>query len=61
MLYGYARVSSKDQNIDRQVIALQEAGVELENIFSDKLSGATFNRPAYKKLLQAVKKEIVLL
>ena len=56
MLYGYARVSSRDQNIDRQVIALEKAGVENQNIFIDKQSGETFNRPAYKKLLATVKK-----
>lgn len=56
MLYGYARVSSRDQNIDRQIIALEQAGVENQNIFIDKQSGETFNRPAYKKLLATVKK-----
>lgn len=56
MLYGYARVSSRDQNIDRQVIALEKVGVENQNIFIDKQSGETFNRPAYKKLLATVKK-----
>lgn len=55
MLYGYARVSSKDQNLDRQIIALKEAGVEEENIFSDKQSGKDFNRPSYQELLKIVK------
>lgn len=47
MLYGYARVSSRDQNIDRQIIALTDAGVERNNIFIDKQSGKDFDRPAY--------------
>lgn len=55
MLYGYARVSSKDQNIDRQIIALTEAGVEKENIFIDKQSGKDFNRPAYQELINTIK------
>ena len=47
---GYIRVSSTDQNEDRQRIALSEVGVEEKNIFLDKLSGKDFNRPQYKKL-----------
>lgn len=56
MLYGYARVSSRDQNPDRQITALMEAGVERENIFIDKQSGKDFDRPAYKKLLELAQK-----
>lgn len=52
MLYGYARVSSKDQNLDRQIIALKEAEVKEENIFSDKWSGKDFNRPSYQELIK---------
>ena len=55
VLYGYARVSSRDQNIDRQIIALKEVGVEEENIFIDKQSGKDFNRPSYQKLLETIK------
>lgn len=55
MLYGYARVSSRDQNIDRQIIALKEVGVEEENIFIDKQSGKDFNRPSYQELLDTIK------
>lgn len=55
MLYGYARVSSRDQNLDRQMIALQQAGVAIENIYSDKQSGKDFERPAYMQLLEVVK------
>ena len=54
MLYGYARVSSKDQNLDRQIIALKDYGVAEENIFTDKQSGKNFNRPGYKSLISAI-------
>lgn len=54
MLYGYARVSSRDQNIDRQIIALKDAGVLEENIFIDKQSGKDFNRPSYQRLIEIV-------
>ncbi len=54
MLYGYARVSSRDQNLDRQIIALEQAGVENMNIFCDKQSGKDFDRPAYLELLDKV-------
>ncbi|MBO4846461.1 MAG: recombinase family protein [Lachnospiraceae bacterium] len=53
--YGYARVSSKDQNEDRQVISMREMQVPEENIFIDKQSGKDFNRPQYKRLLKKVK------
>ena len=56
MLYGYARVSSRDQNIDRQITALIEAGVSEENIFIDKQSGKDFNRPSYQKMIKTVQK-----
>ena len=48
MLYGYARVSSRDQNLDRQIIALKDAGVLEENIFVDKQSGKDFNGDSYR-------------
>ena len=60
MNYGYVRVSSKDQNEDRQFIALIKAGVRKENIYDDKLSGKDFNRPAYKRLINKLKKDDVL-
>ena len=50
--YGYARVSSTDQNEDRQIIALYEQGVLPSDIFVDKQSGKDFNRPQYLKLLR---------
>ena len=54
MLYGYARVSSRDQNLDRQIVALVDAGVDENNIFIDKQSGKDFNRSAYQKMLSTV-------
>ena len=53
--YGYVRVSSKGQNIDRQTDALLECGLQKSNIFVDHMSGKDFERPAYKKLLTKVK------
>ena len=54
-VYGYIRVSSTDQNEDRQRIALSEVGVEEKNIYMEKLSGKDFNRPQYKKLVRRMK------
>ena len=51
-IYGYIRVSTKEQCEERQLIALREFPVPDENIFMDKLSGKDFNRPQYKKLLR---------
>ena len=55
LTYGYIRVSTREQNEDRQVIALQEAGVAEENIYMDKQSGKDFDRPNYKKLVKKLK------
>ena len=54
--YGYARVSSWEQNEDRQLIGLKEVGLTGEMFFLDKQSGKDFNRPQYKKLLRKIKK-----
>lgn len=54
-IYGYARVSTKEQNEDRQLIALLELQVPSCNIYIDKQSGKDFNRPEYKKLLRKIK------
>ena len=54
-IYGYVRVSSTDQNEDRQMIALREVGVPEKNIFMDKQSGKDFDRPNYKKLVWKLK------
>lgn len=53
-IYGYIRVSSKDQNEDRQVIALSEFNIPKKNLFMDKQSGKDFERPAYQKLLRRI-------
>ncbi|MDD6339491.1 MAG: recombinase family protein [Butyrivibrio sp.] len=60
MIYGYVRVSTKDQNEDRQIIALKEMGVPEGNIYMDKLSGKDFERPQYKKLLRKLNEDSVL-
>ena len=59
-LYGYMRVSSREQNEDRQRVALLEMGVPEKNIFMDKLSGKDFDRPQYKKLLRKLDDHSVL-
>lgn len=53
--YGYIRVSSTDQNEDRQVLAMKEMQVSPKNIFIDKQSGKDFDRPQYKKLVKKLK------
>ena len=58
--YGYIRVSTKEQNEDRQVIAMREVGVPDRNIYKDKQSGKDFDRPQYKKLLRKMKKDDLL-
>ena len=59
-IYGYVRVSSKDQNEDRQMIPLHEVGVPEKNIYLDKQSGKDFDRPMYKRLLRRLKPDDVL-
>ena len=54
-IYGYVRVSSTDQNEDRQMLALNKQNIAAKNIYIDKLSGKDFNRPAYKKLIKKLK------
>ena len=54
-IYGYVRVSSIDQNEDRQMIEMQKIGVPETNIFMDKQSGKNFDRPAYKRLVRKMK------
>lgn len=56
MIYGYIRVSSTDQNEDRQLIALNEKGVEKQNIYTDKQSGKDFDRPGYQKMAKKLRK-----
>ena len=54
-VYGYVRVSTKEQNEDRQVLALRRPQVPGENIYMDKLSGKDFHRPMYQKLLKKLR------
>lgn len=56
MRYGYIRVSTKDQNEARQIIAMQEAGLSDKQLYMDKQSGKDFNRPAYNRLVKKLKK-----
>lgn len=58
--YGYIRVSSKDQNEDRQLIALKEAGVPEKNIYIEKRSGKDFDRPQYRRLMRRMKRDDLL-
>ena len=60
MEYGYVRVSAKDQNIQRQLIAMQEAGLSEKHIFIDKQSGKDFERPEYQRLLRKLRRDDVL-
>lgn len=58
--YGYIRVSSYDQNEDRQVIVMQKMQIPSKNLYTDKQSGKNFDRPQYKKLLRKLKADDVL-
>ena len=58
--YGYIRVSSRDQNEDRQLIAMREFDVPEKNIYTDKQSGKDFERPQYKKLVRKLKRDDLL-
>lgn len=59
-MYGYVRVSSKDQCEDRQILALREFQVPERNIFMDKLSGKDFNRPQYRRMIRRIREGDVL-
>lgn len=56
MQYGYVRVSTKEQNELRQMIALQEYGIEAKNIYVDKQSGKDFERTNYKRLMKRLRR-----
>ncbi len=58
--YGYIRVSTREQNEDRQLIALQEMSVPEQNIYMDKQSGKDFNRSSYKRMLKKFKPDDLL-
>jgi len=53
--YGYVRVSTREQNEDRQLAAMRDFGISERGIFLDKLSGKDFERPSYKRLLKKLK------
>ena len=59
-IFGYVRVSTAEQNEDRQMIALRQAGLSDKSIFVDKQSGKDFNRPKYQRLLRLLKKDDLL-
>ena len=59
-VYGYIRVSTREQNEDRQLIAMKDFGVPSKNIFIDKQSGKDFNRPAYIDLIEKLKPNTTL-
>ena len=59
-VYGYIRVSAADQNEDRQLIAMHEAQVPLQNLYIDKQSGKDFERPMYRKMLKKLRKNDVI-
>ena len=57
-VYGYVRVSTIDQNEERQMVEMRRVGISEDRIYKDKLSGKDFNRPNYKKLLRKLKNAI---
>lgn len=59
--YGYVRASSKDQNLNRQLDALNELGITSKYIYIDKISGKDFNRPNYMELISKLKKASCIL
>ncbi len=57
-LYGYIRVSTREQNEDRQILALKDLSIPEKNLFIDKQSGKDFERPQYRKMVRKLKKTI---
>ena len=60
-IYGYIRVSTKEQNEDRQLLAMQGLNISEQNLFIDKQSGKDFVRPAYQTMVQRMKKDEISL
>jgi DNA invertase Pin-like site-specific DNA recombinase len=58
--YGYARVSTKEQNIDRQIVAFEDCNIPQHNIFIEKKSGKDFERKEYKRLMKRLRTDDVL-
>ncbi|MEG0367860.1 MAG: recombinase family protein [Coprobacillus sp.] len=61
MVYGYVRVSSKDQNVARQLAALEQFHLEKKCLFIDKMSGKDFNRPNYIRLMKKLKEGDIMI
>ena len=59
-IYGYVRVSSRDQNEDRQLMAFEALRIPEKNIYLDKQSGKDFERPQYRKMVRKLKKDDLL-
>ena len=59
-LYGYIRVSTREQNEDRQLLAMKELSIPEKNLFVDKQSGKDFERPQYRKMVRKLKKDDLL-
>lgn len=59
-LYGYIRVSTREQNEDRQILALKELSIPEKHLFIDKQSGKDFERPQYRKMVRKLKKDDLL-
>ena len=59
-VYGYVRVSTMDQNEERQMVEMRKLKISESHIYIDKQSGKDFNRPKYKKLLNKLKKGDIL-
>ena len=59
-VYAYIRVSSREQNEDRQMIALKELVISEKNIFVDRQSGKDFERPSYKRMVRRMKRDDLL-
>jgi DNA invertase Pin-like site-specific DNA recombinase len=59
-IFGYIRVSSRDQNEDRQQVSFEELSIPEKNIFIDKQSGKDFDRPQYQKMVRRMKKDDLL-
>ena len=55
-VYGYARVSTREQNLDRQMDALARRGVEPGRVFTGRATGANFERPSYERMVSALRK-----
>ncbi len=60
VVYGYIRVSTREQNEDRQLVALHELNIPERNIYLDKQSGKDFDRPQYRRLVRHMKKDDLL-